>query len=312
MDNTKNSSSLKQAIRETIAFFDLFDYPMTPFEIWKWLWFPGQEKATSIQDIFFMLSGGALARSVEERNGYYFLAGRQNTIEIRNRRYNITDRKFKRAILASRIFKIIPWVKMIAVGNMIGAHNLKEEGDIDLFIIAEEGRVWITRFFCIAIIIFLGLRPQPGDIRDKICLSFFITENNMLMNELMIKDSDSYFVFWLACLIPIYNKESTFERFMAANGWVNEFLPNWEPAPLAPRRDAGRAYSRFYRDMVNVLFGGLEDFFKRFELSRLAPDLKKILNNDKRVIMNDRMLKMHANDRREEYRRKWEERISKL
>lgn len=35
-------NTLEQSIIKTLAFFDIFDYPLTLTEIWKWLYKPGK------------------------------------------------------------------------------------------------------------------------------------------------------------------------------------------------------------------------------------------------------------------------------
>ncbi|MBI4779505.1 hypothetical protein HY797_03590, partial [Candidatus Falkowbacteria bacterium] len=152
-DEIENSSDLREAIIKVIAFFDMFDYALTDVEIWRML-----DIKCELSEVMAELEKDS--GRTANKHGFYFLAGQEKNIEERLSRYSFTDRKFKRAVLVSKIFRFIPWIKMIAIGNLLGAHNLKDSSDIDFFIIAEDKRIWLTRFFCAGIAKFLGIRPQ--------------------------------------------------------------------------------------------------------------------------------------------------------
>lgn len=303
----KTENNIKEAIIKVIAFFDLFDYPVTVFEIWKLgYWDIG---ILEYWDIINLLNSGWPDNIIESKNGFYFLAGRSSVIEVRMKRYNYTDKKIKRALLVAKLFKFIPWIKMIAVGNIIGSHNLKKKSDIDFFIITESGKIWITRFFCAGLMELLGLRPKEGDEQDKICLSFFVSEEAMDLQELTLGGAniDIYFVYWLAGLVPIYDKANTYKKFIQANNWLKKYLPNWQPIESAGRRDLGNGFSFFYYDLIDLLFGGLEKDVKKLQLKKLPSSLKNLMNKDTGVVINDQVLKLHVKDMRKEYRKKWEE-----
>jgi len=302
-----NSISLKEAVARAIAFFDLFDYPLTCFEVWQSL-----DVECDLAQVVEFLSGAENPDCFwQEKNGFYFLAGRQDIVRTRLERYNFANRKFKRALFTAKLFKIVPWIKMIAIGNLIGAHNLRQESDIDFFVVTEKKRIWITRFFCVLIIKLLGFRPKPGNARDKVCLSFFVSEQMIDLENFMLKERevsgpepghDVYFVYWLAGLVPIYDQKDFYKKFIKENSWLKKYLPNHQPAKICQRRKAGRGFSWFYRDVVDMFLGGLDSAVKKTQLKILPVEIKRRMNFDNRVVLNDRILKMHINDRRAEYR----------
>lgn len=324
------SQDLEKAIIRVIAFFDMFDYPVTPLEIWKYL---GVEfELGEVISFLDQLHPNPLLPKergrFDSKNGFYFLKGREEIIETRLRRYNYTDEKFKRALWVSRIFKFIPWVKGIAIGNIIGAHNLKQDGDIDFFIITQKNRIWITRFYCILITKILGLRPKPGKMKDTICLSFFVSEDRLNLKGLMLsschserseesrdpsarpkddKEKDIYFIHWLAGLVPIYDSKNIFSKFFKENDWLKKYLPNWQANEVHCKRNLGKANFMVIFDSL----GGISNRFVRFiQLKMLNKKLEEIMNKDTRVIMDDQILKLHVNDRREEYRNKFLKQLS--
>ncbi len=388
--NSEQFLNIREAIVKTVAYFDMFDFPLTAFEIWQGLglkcgFFEVVKELDALigKSPFVPLYQGG-KNIVEQKNGFYFLAGREAILKVRLARYNVTDRKFKRALKVARLFKLIPWIKMIALGNLMGSHNLKEEGDIDLFIITQAKRIWLTRFCCVALVKMLGLRPGLGKFKDKICLSFFISEEALDLGALMLQTKnnppsslrpgyatarrafikgakeenlpnptfppeapacpvgkdrpwaekgvnkeDIYFIYWLAGLTPFYQQEGVYEKFIGVNSWLNGCLPNRsallrqltdladKPAGeqaghWSRRRDAGRAPGKFYYELADMFFGGLEPWFKALQLRLLPKILTELMNRDTRVVISDQVLKFHANDRREEYREKYIKKISGL
>ena len=162
------STSLEQSIIKTLAFFDIFDYQLTLTEIWKWLYKPGgpQEKIELSQIKKILETSEWLSKRVAKVEGFYALVGRESTYLIRKRHNNLAEHKFQRVLWLVRFFKYLPFIKMIAICNSLAYSNTREESDIDLFIIAAHGRMWLVRFFTIALVKILHFRPSAELSRD--------------------------------------------------------------------------------------------------------------------------------------------------
>ncbi|MCD4693987.1 hypothetical protein K8R62_01375 [bacterium] len=301
LEEKNKNIEIKKAIIKLIAFFDLFSYPLTSFEIWQKL-----KVKTSWSDIIDILNNSKLVR-IETKNGFYFLKGRSSIVDVRMKRYNYYRKKIKRARKISYIFKIIPGIKMISLSNIMGDHNLRRESDIDLFIITESGKVWMSRFLCVLIIKFLGLRPKPGNEKDKICLNFFTTPDFFNFKKLRLKD-DIYFTYWMVGLDPIYNSDYSYEKFIKENDWLEEELPNWNMKNV----EYSDEHVKIIKNFLNLIFSPTEKVFKKIQLSLMSEDLKNKMNKDNRVVINDRILKLHSKDRRSEYMEKYIKNLEKI
>jgi hypothetical protein len=291
---------------EVIVFFDLFDYPLTAWEVWKL----GQwQEPVSLVELMACLENEETQKKISAKIGFYFLPGREEIIVTRQTRYNITDKKIKRALNVARMFSHLPWIKMIAVSNVIGSHNMKTESDIDLFIVAADGRLWLTRFFCVAIVKLLGLRPSEGRTRDTICLNFYVSESALDFKNLRLP-ADIYFTYWLAGLIPIYDSGGIYEKLIAANHWFVEALPNWQPADPAKCRLVKSAHNRIWTKIIDLIFGGLEGRSKKVQMRIMPQELKGKMNLNTEVVINDQILKLHPKDRRQEYLDLWKKKVA--
>ncbi len=301
MNKDSEKQKLEEAIIRVIVFFDMFDYPLTEFEIWKYL-----DLKCDLSDIKSIIT-----RSIEQKNGFYFLRGRNEIIEKRMKRYNLNDKKFNRALLIAWIFKFIPWIKMIAVTGSKGSHNLKKEGDIDFFIVTQKKRIWVTRFFCIGVVKMLNLRPKKKSKKNKICLSFYITEDEMSLENVMLSGVDVDFIYWLAGFVPIYERDNIYGKFCRENDWIEKYLPNffWTKTN---KRNVGKSFGSFYYNSVDVVIGGAERILRKIQLKILPGSLKSLMNKDTRVIINDKILKLHSRDKREECRKRFETKMKDL
>jgi hypothetical protein len=126
MLNDKLQTNFEQlrSILEPIVFCDLFEYPLTAYEIWKYT-----KKQLALEAVFILLQQLVVRGDiVSENNGFYFLKGREYILEMRQKRYNYSCAKLKIASRFSRLFALVPFVKTVAVANFIGDHNVREVG----------------------------------------------------------------------------------------------------------------------------------------------------------------------------------------
>jgi len=271
-DKVTENLELRRAIVETIAFFDLFEYPLTQNEILKYL----QLKTTYLA-IFKELELLVNEKTINREGGLYFLEGRIANISERKKKYNYSARKFKIAMKISRIFRFIPWIQLICVANLIGRDNLREEGDIDLFIVSDKNRLWLTRFFTVLVAKLLNVRPQINNTKDKICLSFFISEEQMNLENIRDNKMDMYFNYWFINLAPIYSRDNSFSELMKANEKILESFPNYFPQKISDKRKIKSFHNDFYKKNWELFFGGLEKNIKKFQLKIMPENLKKLI-----------------------------------
>jgi len=287
----ENDSEILIKAKKVIAFFDLFDYPLTAFEIWEYL--TGQVKLEEIIDI---LDKGVPVLS--QKNGLYFLTGRDEITAIRAQHYNYSNRKYKSARKFVGLFKWLPFIKVIALANSIGAHNLRDGSDIDIFVISAPRRIWLTRFVLASAAKLLNRRPTSKNKRDKICLSFYITTENLNLDNLMLPDGDPYFNYWLQTLVLLYNKDSVYEKFLVANRLApDSSIVDMKNIVYAPK---------------NIILDQLELLLKKIQLIIMSPALKQAMNNSAGVVVNDQVLKLYLRDNRQEYAEKYGNKIRQI
>jgi len=301
-------NNLEKSILETVAYFDIFDYPLTVVELWKWLYQSGRgEERSDISEILDILENSVRINSlVGSRRGFYFLRGREAIVELRQARYNLAEKKFRRALRVGFFLKRLPGIKMIAVCNSLAWSNAGEESDIDLFIVTKKGKIWTTRFWAAGLLKIFGLRPSEKTTKNKICLSFFADEENLNFEKISLGQPDIYLIHWIAQIAPIYDAGGIYQKFLEANSWIKKYLPNYFGVEPSRRRRLGRP------KLALNFFGWGEGLFRRIQLRAMPAKLREMANIDSRVIVNNSMLKFHANDRRAEYRDKWAKQVSKL
>lgn len=273
-----NQEDYKKAIRVMIAFFDLFEYPLTAFEVWRYF-----DWRISLGRVLAELE--ASNPEIGQKNGFYFLKGREEIVVTRQKRYNYSNRKLKIARRFIRLFKLWPFIKVIALANTIGAHNLRDGSDIDLFIITTPRRIWLTRLYCAGLAKLLNRRPTAKDKQDKICLSFYISSDHLNLSDLKLTGGDPYFDYWIRNLVLLYNIDKTYEQFLNANGLM-----------------AGSPET--FKKPSNHFIDCLERLAKSWQLKIMPVALKAASGNSDGVVINDQVLKLYLLDRRREIKEK--------
>ena len=211
-------TQLQKAVLKTLAYADIFDYPLTLQEIERWLIkfkAPSSKIKTTIQN----------AKLIQAKKGFYFLNGKEELLELREKREKWSQNKLKIAQKVAKWLKLVPTISMVAVTGALAMNNADEEDDIDLLIVTRRDRLWLTRLFTVFLVELVARRRRPGDkkVKDKICLNMFLTEDCLRIPP---KEQNLFSAHEVYQLKPIWDRNEVYQKFLAANRWSKNFLPN--------------------------------------------------------------------------------------
>ena len=213
---------LKKAVLSTLAYADIFDYPLKKEEIWRFL----------LSDIRYQIldvsKGLKELPEVSKKNNFYFLKEREHLVLLRKKRERWSRKKLKIAKQVARCLKLIPTIKMVAVTGALAMENSNENDDIDLLIITSKSRLWLTRFLTVILLELVANRRHPADkeVKDKICLNMFLDEGHL---EVPKKEQDLFSSHEVCQLKVLWDKNGIYQKFLKANLWSKKYLANWKP-----------------------------------------------------------------------------------
>ena len=126
-------------------------------------------------------------------------------------------------------FQSIPFVQQIFLCNSISFNALDKNSDIDLFIIAEPGRIRTVKFRSMILFTLKWAKRFWKKTRKKICLSFFITSDSQNLYPISLQSLDIYLAYRIAHLVLIYQPDEEINNsFFESNKRVRWILPNYQ------------------------------------------------------------------------------------
>jgi len=308
------TKELEQSILQTLRYFDIARYPLTKEELFRFLWQPPPVKYV---DFLEQLNESLATLNCpwQEKGGYYFLFGHEDAVEQRRTELVISAKKLKKARFAVKFIANVPFLKAIFVCNSVGREAAKQDSDIDLLILTTLGRLWIVRFFTNFILKIFGLRTSGFKQCDKICLSFYLSTDGLDLAQWRISNDDIHLAYWITQMVTIYDPENFYERFITANTWIKFFLPNITATKVfdsiaVNNTIIGRTWKTIWEKMWGNTYGNMiEDNARALQWHALKLSVKdRAEKPEKGVVINNQIIKLHENDRREWYRDEWKKR----
>ena len=206
-----NLSEIKEDILATLAYFDMFSYPLTRTEIYLFL---SNKYAADVFDdtLKCLLDGGA----IHQFDRFYTLRNDQYLIVRRNEGNKKAAELIKIAEKVGNMLIRFPYVRGIAISGSLSKNFADEYSDIDLFIITAKNRLWIARtiMHCFKKLTFLANKEH------FFCMNYYID-----MAQLEIPEKNIYTAIEVGTLIPLQG-DTIFEQFYAENSWTRKYLPN--------------------------------------------------------------------------------------
>jgi hypothetical protein len=205
------ASSLRKAIQWTVAYGSIFDYPLTRDEVYRFVMAPGgtrEEVDAAIDDELGRGNG------LESDGRFLYPSGRFSLVSTRLRRAVCARQAWVHARRYARLIWMLPYVRMVAITGSLAMDNVDDGDDIDLMIVTEPGRLWMTRAMILVIVRFARVRGHV------LCPNYILSSR-----ALTLQQRDSYAAHELAQMHPIHGGHIA-KRLWTENLWCRDFLPN--------------------------------------------------------------------------------------
>ena len=251
------TGELPRAVLETLVYSDIFEYPLRLEEVHRYL--PLRAGMEQVSQALQSMNG-----QVGEKDGFYFLAGREEIVDIRKRREAHSQKLLPIALRYGRILGSLPFVRMVALTGSLAVMNISKNVDFDYLIVSVPGRVWTARAFAL---LFNRITRVFG---HTLCPNLIVAETNL---EWPLHDL--YSARELIQMIPITGLD-VYRKLMQSNDWAREYLPNGghdfsrETKATTPvLTDGVRKVATTLRFFFELpLRGKLGDRFEQWEMTR--------------------------------------------
>jgi len=195
----------------TLAYFDIFNYPITQTEIFFFLrnHYPQEEFADALQE----LQKEELIFKFDD----FFSLQYDYQLVARRRKGNLKAKKMLgTADGIARFLSSFPFVRGVAVSGSLSKNFADEKSDIDFFIVTQKNKLWLARTF-------MHLFKKLTFLLKKehlFCMNYYVDEEG-----LEIKEKNIYTATELATLLPLRGI-AAFHQLYQHNLWSRDFLPN--------------------------------------------------------------------------------------
>ena len=206
-----SSERLSEKLTISLLYHDIFDYPLREKELLKWV----------SGDKLKLITARPRVRIVKQ---LYCIKGREKIIEDRLKKEKISREKMKILSKARFVFDMVPSILMVGITGSLAMVSSSKDSDIDLLIVVKKGTLWTTRLKVLYLMFKHRVpvrRAKEKESKDRICLNMWMDRN-----ELEIKGPrNAYTAHELAQIIPLINKEYSYEGLISANKWIIDYWP---------------------------------------------------------------------------------------
>ncbi len=265
---------MEKAVLKTLIYYNIFDFPLKAWEVQKWL----IGRTASLKQVEKTLrklrqestpikSGSR----IKNQGSYYFLTGRRGLVKERLEKENISKKHLKIAKVIVKLFKIIPWVKLVGISGSLSMMGNSKSDDIDLFIITSKNRIWLSRFFLIILTSLSGLRRKRRENKlsaaGKLCINLILETDNLGLSK-----SNIYLAHEVLQMKVLWQRDEIYSKFLHDNFWAFKYLPNWKSGEKmarglpAGKAGAGRGADSRKQKTSNDILNWVEELAKSLQL----------------------------------------------
>jgi hypothetical protein len=250
----EHGQTLENSILKTLAYFDIFRYPLLEAEIRQFLDIPVITIALE-HTIKNLVEKQRIFRLGE----FYSLRNDQSLAEYRKKGNDRAKHLLKKGMRIADFLYHFPFVKAVGISGSLSKNFADPKADIDFFIITSKNRLWVARSI---LHLYKKLTYLAGR-QNYYCMNYFVDET-----ALNIEQRNIYTATEIKTLLPVKGKIA-FENFFRINEWSDEFLPVYPAQQLPQEKKAAIKFKQLIERICNAGFGErLDNWLMKITASR--------------------------------------------
>jgi len=298
---SRQASSLRIKILQSISYFDIFNHPLAKEEIANLCNVNG-----NVEEFESELDELVKKQICYTFDNYYSLSKNITEFVSSREKKEIEAQKYIRKLpFYAKIIRSFPFVRAIAISGSLSKNIMHDDGDIDYFIITAKGRLWISRTLLV-----LFKKVFLFNSRKYFCVNYFVDEDN-----LRITDENIFTAIEIAYMLPVYNSP-LINKLKDVNAWVKDYFPDFK---LSMAIDTVPAEKKCYKNCLERLFWDsysdrLDLFFMKVTFKRWVKKFKHFNASKFELTMrtNRGISKHHPQDFQNKVLNEYQSRLKKL
>jgi hypothetical protein len=201
---------LLDAVRATVAYADLFDFPLERREVHRDLIGIAAAGAATTAAVDTLLARGDLAAD----GAYLVLPGRRGLAQVRAERQARAAHLWPVARRLGSLLGRFPFVRMVALTGSLAAGNPDAGADIDVLIITAPDHLWTVRAMAVALV----RLARHGGVH--LCPNYLLSTRALALGH-----RDLFTAHELLQATPL-SGAGVYRRLLDSNPWAARWLPN--------------------------------------------------------------------------------------
>jgi predicted nucleotidyltransferase len=250
LESEIKSASLRKSVIRTLAYYDIFSYPLTASEVYHNL----RENHTTADEVRKVLEVLCTDKIIFKNNEFYLLTNDEKYIHRRKEGNKLAEKRLKTAHRVSSLISRFPFVRGILLSGSISKGFMEEDSDIDYFVVTHPNRVWFSR-----LLLMLFKKIFLLNSKKIFCINYFVDSETLEIQEKNIFTATE-----LVTLLPTFGTD-VYNELYEKNIWIKQYYPNF------PKRETDNVINRrngFFKSLIEKLLGNkLGDKFDDFAMS---------------------------------------------
>lgn len=237
------------AVLKTLIYSSVFSYPLTKSELSSRL-ISSKPIAISERTLQELIS----TNQISQRGKYYVLPGDEKFADLRRQRHEWSDTLWREVPYLLKVLAYIPFIEAVYITGALAVDNVSfAEDDIDLCIVTQSNRLWITRAIVIIFTSVIGkyrLHNYAG--KGGWCFNLWLTTDALTIPE---EKRTLYTAYEVVQAKSMYGQK---DLLLQANPWVTEFLANTKLSEKVTRKTRQSSVFSPLFSFINTVFYHLQ------------------------------------------------------